>query len=506
MLEFALWAAGLLSPVAALAFVAMRRRRRVVYPHGLLPSSAAARRSGPLIRRLRAGYDTALDAAAALAAAAYLASAIAGTHTPDAGGEAGAAAGSGRSAMVIDCSASMRWGRPGARPIDAAAREAFEATRSGSPAALYLLSAERGSAKPILKRADALIGRVSSPEEFAAAIESTEPFLGVDYALLSGPKLRGYANVVLVCDELGPEPRGFTAMELGWREPRALVPAAIRPTGSPWAGGWGLASFIASGGAAPDTLNVMGADGIWRRPPPEAWRIEPDDELVRVYLRDPGRYRLSWDGGATEFELAGFGVPERRRARTAPQADAAPSPAERAWRVVAATVARSSAGRAAKPIAAAIAEGGGRDRRGTLSLSRAGAGYDGLVIDPGTARGALIAAGWDARADLSLGDAALADGDAALAVWTAWEGRAAGAAELPAARLAYPGGASGSVRIELAAVPLDEWFRPKRGGAVGFSAGAGGVPASRATKLGLLAALAALYLIKLAIRRRSAGR
>lgn len=503
MLELALWAAGLSAPVAALAFVALRRRRRVAYPHGLLPSSGSPRRSGPLFRRLRAGYDTALDAAAALAAAAYLASAAVGFRTPDAAAEQGAE-GSGRAAWVIDCSASMRWGRPGARPIDAAAREAFEATRSGSLAALYLLSAERGSAKPILRRADALIERASSPEDFAAALELSEPFLGVDYALLSGPKLRGYANVILVCDELGPAARGFTVMELGWREPEALIPAAVRPTGGPWAGGWGLASFIASGGAAPESAGVMGTDGIWRRPPPEAWRVEPDGELLRVYLRDPGRYRLSWDGGAIEFDVAGLGAPERPRTRSAPPDEADPSPAERARRVVASALARSSAGRAAEPIAASIEEGGGRDRRASLSLSRAPAGYDGLVIDPGTARGGLVAAGWDARADLSLGDAALADGDAALAVWTAWEGRALGADRRPAARRMRSGGAAEEAFVGLAAVPPEEWRRPTPGGVIAGPAGTNG--AAEAIKLGLLAALAALYLIKLAIRRRSAGR
>lgn len=504
MLEFAAWAAGLLTPVAALAFVALRRKRRVVYPHGLLPSSRASRRSGPLFRRLRAGYDTALDAAAALAASAYLALALVGARTPDAA--AGAEPDSGRIAWVIDCSASMRWGRPGARPIDAAAREAFEATRSGSLAALYLLSAERGSATPILKRADALIERASSPEDFAAALESSEPFLGVDYALLSGPKLRRYASVVLVCDELGPEARGFTVMELGWREPRALVPSAIRPAGGPWAGGWGLASFIASGSAAADSLSVMGTDGIWRRPPPEAWRIEPDSELVGVYLRDPGRYRLSWDGGAVEFELAGLKAPERPRARTAPQADDDPSPAERARLVVAATIARSSSGRAAAPITAAIAAGGGRGRRGVLSLSRAAAGYDGLAIEPGMARGALVAAGWDARADLSLGEAALADGDAALAVWTAWEARALGADRISAAPSMRADGMAETGAAMLAPIPPEEWRRPTPGGVIlGPPAERRGAAAER-IKLTLIIALAALYLIKLAIRRRSAGR
>lgn len=502
MLEFAAWAAALLAPVAALAFVALRRKRRVVYPHGLLPSSGASRRSGPLFRRLRAGYDTALDAAAALAASAYLALALVGARTPDAAAEA--EPDSGRIAWVIDCSASMRWGRPGARPIDAAAREAFEATRSGSLAALYLLSAERGSAKPILKRADALIEQASSPEEFTAALESSEPFLGVDYALISGPKLRRYASVVLVCDELGPEARGFTAMELGWQEPRALVPSAIRPAGGPWAGGWGRASFIASGSAAPDSLSFMGTDGIWRRLPPEAWRIEPDEDLVRVYLRDPGRYRLSWDGGAVEFELAGLGAPQRPRARTAPQPDDDPSPAERARRVVAATIARSSAGRSAGPITAAIAEGGGLGRRGVLSLSRAEAGYDGLVIEPGMARGALVAAGWDVRADLSLGEAALADGDAALAVWTAWEARALGADRQPAARRMRSDGAAEADFVELAAIPPEEWRRPTPGGVILGPPVKNGA-AAEMIKLALILALAALYLTKLAIRRRSAG-
>lgn len=504
MLELAAWAAALLAPVAALAFVALRRKRRVVYPHGLLPSSGASRRSGPLFRRLRAGYDTALDAAAALAAAAYLASALVGAQAPDAAAEAETSP--GRAAWVIDCSASMRWGRPGARPIDSAAREAFEATRTGSLAALYLLSSERGSATPILKRADALIEQASSPEDFTAALELSEPFLGVDYALISDRRLRNYASIALICDELGPEARGITVMELGWREPDALAPAAIRPAGGPWAGGWGRASFIASGAAEPASLSVMGTDGIWRRPPPEAWRIEPDSELVRVYLRDPGRYRLSWDGGAVEFELAGLGAPQRPRVRTAPQPDDDPSPAERARRVVAATIARSSTGRAAAPIMAAIAAGGGRGRRGVLSLSRAAAGYDGLVIEPGMARGALVAAGWDARADLSLGEAALADGDAALAVWTAWEARALGADRQPSARRMRADGAAEADFVELAAIPPEEWRRPTPGGVILGPPRKSGAAGAEIIKIALIIAIAALYLTKLAIRHRSAGR
>lgn len=532
MLEFALWAVGLLAPVAALAFAALRRRRRLVYPHGLLPSAWSARRSGPLFRRLKAGYDTALDAAAALAAAAYLALASAGTGTPAAAadaaasaefaagkefaaaGEGGAhepaaAADAGRVAMVIDCSASMRWGRPGARPIDAAAREAFEASRSGSPPALYLLGAERGSGRASLRRADALVERASSPEELAAMIESAEPFYGVDYELIADRRLRNYDSLVLICDEFGPEASGFSVMELGWREPVALVPVAMRPTGGPRDRGWGLASFIALGGVEPESLSAMGEDGAWRRTPPEAWRIEPGDEAIRVALRDPGRYRLGWDGGATEFELPGLEAPARPRPRAgsaaaaAAEAAAVPSPAERAWRVVASVIEGSEAGAAAEPRAAAIAEGGGRGRRDALSLAGAAVGQDGLVIDPGLARGALVATAWRAEADLSLGDAALADGDAALAVWTAWEERALSAAEPPASRLRLAAGAPDGEFIELAAIPLDEWFRPAPGGAVDRFGRTGGDAAGAALRLGLLAALAAAYLVKLAIRARA---
>jgi hypothetical protein len=141
-----------------------------------------------------------------------------------------------------------------------------------------------------------------------------------------------------------------------------------------------------------------------------------------------------------------------------------------------------------------------------LSLSRAAAGYDGLVIEPGMARGALVAAGWDARADLSLGEAALADGDAALAVWTAWEARALGADRGSAAPSMRADGMAEIGAAELAAIPPEEWRRPTPGGVILGPAAERRIVAAEIIKLALIIALAALYLTKLAIRRRSAGR
>ncbi|MBP7264837.1 MAG: hypothetical protein KBB32_11715, partial [Spirochaetia bacterium] len=72
--SFVAWAAGMAAPVLALMLVALRLRRRLVYPHELILAERRAVRADILPRSIRLYADSALDLASALVLALVLAS------------------------------------------------------------------------------------------------------------------------------------------------------------------------------------------------------------------------------------------------------------------------------------------------------------------------------------------------------------------------------------------------------------------------------------------------
>ncbi|TFG81186.1 MAG: hypothetical protein E4H20_10350, partial [Spirochaetales bacterium] len=129
------WAAGLLTPVLVLMFVALRLRRRVRYPHALLNRSDRTVRADFLPRSLRLYYDSVLDAVAAL----VVALAIAGFPPPAAS----------RTAVVLDCSRSMLSGERGDRALDKAAAFLFTGPDLAD-AKFFLLGYDMDAHKPTL--------------------------------------------------------------------------------------------------------------------------------------------------------------------------------------------------------------------------------------------------------------------------------------------------------------------------------------------------------------------
>jgi len=238
------WAAGLLSPVLVLLFVALRLRRKARYPHELLAPGGRTVRADFLPRTFRLYYDAVIDGLCALAIAA----AIAGFPGPRDRG----------TALVLDCSRSMLAGVAGNRPLDEAVRLALSEEYTG--AELFVLGFDPERARPSLGRLPASARLASTPDALAAALEASVTFFSVDYGLMGRLVRRGYTDIVLLTDELGPAASGFTARESGFRE-GAAVHAATRS----WSGGRSVSRWVVSGGAAPTGLRRVEAGGALAR-------------------------------------------------------------------------------------------------------------------------------------------------------------------------------------------------------------------------------------------------
>ena len=380
--------AWLLVPVIALLFVALRLRRRLVYPHELLADRSGARPTALLLRMMRLYFDTALDAICAV----VVGLALAGYPRP--------AADKGP-VVVMDASASMLAGMRGDRPLDEAARLALSYYSQDEAGArrtrLFALGWDPTRRRHSLTDRSALLETAKSPQELAAGLESSESFMSVDYALLAGLARRGYGEVTLLTDDASVEGLGVEIVRLGAKPPRYLLLATAA-----WDRGSGksVARFVAAGGAEPDSLWRLGPGGAAARAKPEDYEIRRSPSGFELALARPGPWAVRWDGRLLPFVAPG--PPEPLRAR-----------GTMAERVVTGL----------KPIGGATGRGvmvvdrGGAGRPGSLSV--AAARDESWLLPPRTTLGALVASGLDRRADLALGPAAFASAEAATPFWLA---------------------------------------------------------------------------------------
>jgi hypothetical protein len=470
MPEFSAWLAALLTPVLFLMFVALRTRRRRAYPHGLLAPSRRNTAASLLLRSFRLFFDSLIDALAAL----LIALALSGAGPRAAG----------KSAVALDCSRSMLWGTAGGRALDEAALWLYA---NAPDAELFLLSADYASGAPVLRKAGRLRRESAGPAELVARLEASEPFLGLDYALLSTLATRGYSDLTLLTDELGPEAAGFRAIEFGWRQARALYPvsARVEPEGA-------YLRWLALGGAVPLALYGLGRGGILTEAEASGWAISAEPDGFTLFLREAGEYLLRWDGGELAFRAP---APPGLSAKGALASQLAPL-------LAAPDAGKSEAGRLS------LRDGGGRSRPGSLSLARSG--EENLVMAPWRVMGQAVAAGFDARADLALGPAAFASAEAALALWTAWQARAEDFVDLRASgagtvgaqsrlgesvALLGPGPREAAPLMALLAPPPEEYWEPLPGAVIDAGARRGG-------RLPAALALALLYGLKLYLSKR----
>ncbi|HPE89953.1 MAG TPA: hypothetical protein P5298_05580 [Spirochaetia bacterium] len=475
--------AWLLAPVVALLFVALRLRRRLVYPHELLADRSGARPTALLLRTIRLYYDAALDAACAV----VVGLAIAGYPRP--------AADKGP-AVVIDASASMLAGLRGDRPLDEAARLALTRYRLDEPGArrtrLFALGWDPARRRHTLTDRSDVLEAARSPQELAAGLESSESFMSADYALLKGLARRGYGEIRLLTDDASVEGLGVEIVRLPAKPPRYLLLAkAAWDRGS----GRSVARFVSAGGAEPDSLWRLGADGAATRAKPEDFEIRRSPSGFELALAIPGAWAVRWDGRLLPFIAPG--PPEPLRARgTMAERVVAGLPRLVAGNTGGAAGARPSGGWTGRGVE--LTDRGGTGRPGSLSVAEAR--DESWLLPPRLTLGALVASGLDRRADLALGPAAFASAEAATPFWLAWassaapDGRAAMAAASRPMRVGdgylYPG--------EAVVTPPPGEYAPTGRRVV---AAAGSPPERRAV---VALALALLYCLKawLGLRRR----
>ncbi len=470
------WAAGLLSPVLVLLFVALRLRRKARYPHELLAPGGRTVRADFLPRTFRLYYDAVIDGLCALAIAA----AIAGFPGPRDRG----------TALVLDCSRSMLAGVAGNRPLDEAVRLALSEEYTG--AELFVLGFDPERARPSLGRLPASARLASTPDALAAALEASVTFFSVDYGLMGRLVRRGYTDIVLLTDELGPAASGFTARESGFRE-GAAVHAATRS----WSGGRSVSRWVVSGGAAPTGLRRVEAGGALAPVAAAEWGIEALPGGFRLSVASPGAYALAWETPGGQAGLVPF------MAAPPPPVLSARGPVSETAKAALDAWTDAVHGRSRDEYAFTLRDGGGRARPDSVSVADTDA--EPLILSPASVLGAVVAAGYDPDADLALGRAGMSSGEASLA-WLSAVSAGARAAE--AARLAA--GASGGLvplgeglrsrespggRVTVLSPPSSEYWRPSPGGTLALER-------PEPPRIPAALVLAALYALKLALHRK----
>ncbi|MBU0926111.1 MAG: hypothetical protein KKA67_00020 [Spirochaetes bacterium] len=468
--------AALLVPVVLLLFVALRMRRRVRYPHGLLLPKDDSRPSAALFRALRLYYDAAIDAACAVVAGLAIAGALRPIPLKGA-------------ATVIDASLSMLSGMRGDRPLDEAARLAFsdEALRGSR---LFALGWDPRTTRHTLRDVSGDLDASDSPQAFAARLEASEAFVSADYGLVGGLIGRGYDSVVFITDDASVEGLGI--------EIRALAPKAMRyaiRSSAAWDDerGRSVVRFVTAGGASIEGLWRVHDDGSLSRAKPEEYYVLPSPSGFELSFSGEGLWAVQWDGRFTPFVAPG-------------RPGALAAKGEFASRVVSALGPIGAPGRvSAEEGALVVREGGKAGARGYVSISRAR--LEPCVLPPRLTLGAVVAAGQDRKADLALGGAALASPEAAVPFWALRAGaglasrpgderpRRAGPEPVRAGEgFLYPA----SERVRLVAPPASEYAPSGPRSLV-----KAGPPAEG--RLAVAVVLALLYGLKLWLSRRLRG-
>lgn len=400
--------AALLVPVVMLLFVALRLRKRLLYPHELLLPREDSRPLAALLHSLRLYYDTALDATCAVIIGFVLAGypQLAPRREP---------------ATILDCSLSMLSGMRGDRPLDEATRLILaDETIRGS--VLFALDWDPIQQKPRLTNLSKTIEGIESPQELALMLESTRSFMSVDFTLLHELTRKGYDNLTLITDDDAVEGINVTIRMLTAKQPEYLLPATAL---------WdedrkqSVVHFVTAGGAAITTLWHLNRNGSLSRAKPEDYTMLPGPSGFELWFPEPGLWAVQWEGHIVPFEAPG-------------QPSAISATGAFAERLVAALgpIGSNAETRASKVSGkdrtVIVRDGGGYGKQGFLSVSMAE--EEPAVLPPRLTLGTVVPAGVDRHADLPLGPAALASPEAAIPFWVARAAYHAGTQTIGTAR------------------------------------------------------------------------
>lgn len=385
--------AALLIPVLGLMFVALRLRRRLRYPHELLPSHNERSPATALFRMIRLYFDTIIDATCAVLVGLAL------TGWPhDATPK--------REAVVIDASLSMASGMPGARPLDEATRVASTILAGGGGGGggvdVFVLGWDAVTRSHTLESKSRVLAEKGDPVALAAAIDGQEAFMSVSYDMLADLQRR-YRSVTLVTDAAVDETPWLRVHRLQAAPERYLYVAS-----STWddAENRSVVRFVTAGGAALSALREVFDDGSLARAKPEDYRIDPSDGGFSLSFRRAGLWAVQWQGHVLPFEAPGAPGAYRADGDFSSMIAAALYPSAERY-----------GDSSSQEIAVTIRDGGGRNRSGAISMMRAE--REEWVLDPAHTLGAVVAAGYDRRADMALGPAALSAPQTAMPFWLA---------------------------------------------------------------------------------------
>jgi len=421
--------AAFLTPVILLLLAALRLRRRLSYPHGLLSPLPDRRPAAFLPRRLRLYGDAALDAACAI----VLGLSVAGWPEPRA---------TRGPAIVVDASLSMLAGMRGDRPLDEAARLLMEEPIApGVPrlqGRLFLVGRDPVTARGIIRDMSRARAEAGSPQALATALEGAMAFYDCDLGLVEALSAKGYGPVTFLTDDASLEGRGLAIARVPPKPARYLYPASAS-----WdeASGRSLVRLAVGGGASLEALWRVAEDGSLRRARPEDYELRLTLSGVELSFREPGVWVAQWDGRLLPFTAPTRPPPLTNQGGFSATVASALGPLARP----------SDSPRAERGTGFALVEAGIAGSPGRLSLSRAET--EPCVISPRLALGAIVACGFDPRADLSLGAAALTSPETTRAFWTAWAG--------PSAEPASPRGSG----VTVTGVG-EGYYLPARGGRV----------------------------------------
>lgn len=472
MADFAARLFLLLLPVALLLLAGLRLRRRAVFPHGYFPSSRS-RASEVLLRSLRLRYDLLLDALAAV----IVALALSGS----------APVGSGRTAVVLDGSRSMLRGESGSRGMDRAVRALYE-REDLAEARIFLLDYDPARGRYRLRDFTAR-KREDGPEGFSARMGRESEALGADWSILASLRKRGYGRIVVFTDSLPGDPEGFEAVETGFSELPYAYPASagyeeateswalrLAVEGEPsglivhrWDEGTGAFVRLAS-----DSLDLAEGPSGWilRFPRPGFLVVAVGGESFPVLL-PPRPARPSGSGTFSRAMASVFAfLPDR-------------------------------------PGEGLEFHDSGLPRPGGSVVTARGDADTPLIADPSQAYGGFIPlavpANRGGRADIALGRGGLDLPDLPLVYWNLLQ------SSIPAPYYPGPEGAgagwkpqgSGYWRVgragpEALLPPIGEYSPPPRVGSLGL-------PERESRRWPFAAALAAVYALKLALKRLFSG-
>lgn len=472
MADFAARLFLLLLPVALLLLAGLRLRRRAVFPLGYFPS-ARSRASEVLLRSLRLRYDLFLDALAAVIVALALSFPV--------------PAGAGRTAVVLDGSRSMLRGEPGSRGMDRAVRILYE-RQDLADARIFLLDFDPARGGYRLRDFTGR-KREDGPEGFSARMGRESEALGADWGILATLRKRGYGRIVVFTDSLPGEPEGFEAVETGFSDLPYAYPASagyeeatdswalrLAVEGEPsglivhrWDEGTGAFARL-----APDSLDLAEGPAGWilRFPRPGLVVVAVGGESFPVLL-PPRPARPSGSGTFSRAMASVFAFLPERPGEGLEFLDS------------------------------------GRPRPGGSFVTAPGDADTPLIADPSETYGGFvplaIPVNRGARADMALGRGGLDLPDLPLVYWSLLQ------SSMPAPYFPGPEGAgsgwkpqgSGYWRVgragpEALLPPIGEYAPPPRVGSLG-------VPERESRRWPFAAALAAVYALKLALRRLFSG-